>query len=432
MQRATALDERLSDLVLEGRSLRDLMVALAELLGKPCAVFGLDGVRLAGAAPPGVDEQLGPRLLEAPLGKHPDVVQAMAVHDGSRAFIVGPLPHVGVAHRHVVAPVLLEGQTWGNLVVMEYPVRFVGSDMLILRRAATLVALQVSVDRRAVEAEWDAGASLAGALLTGEGEPAIVQRLADHLGIRLDTPRVVMVLAARSGHGTLCDPRSAAGAFAALAPELEVHVTPVQGGLAVLAALRGSGDERALAELAEEALKSACERLKLSGGLSSVRADPAGYRAAFDEARRVADCVLRFGRRGGPLTSTAGRLGGGLVFLATADRDDVVRFADETLGWLVDDPSMGDLLDTLCSFFDNVASIRRCATSLGVHENTIRYRLGRIAELSGLAVAHDPDAQLQARLSMLVLRLQGRVVVGGTPSTAIPPRKLEVVAGGSH
>ncbi len=33
--------------------------------------------------------------------------------------------------------------------------------MLTLRRAATLVALRVSVDRRAVEADWDAGASLA-------------------------------------------------------------------------------------------------------------------------------------------------------------------------------------------------------------------------------------------------------------------------------
>lgn len=438
LQRATALDERLSDLVLAGRPLRELLVTLAELLGKPCAVFGVDGCRLAAATPPGVEDHVGPRLLEAPLSQHPDVVKAMAAHDDSRAFIVGPVPHAGVAHRHVVAPVVLDGQTWGNLVVMEYAARFVGSDMLILRRAATLVALQVSVDRRAVEADWDAGASLVAALLTGDGEPAILQRRADHLGIRLDTPRVVMVLAARPGQGRSPDVRSVAAAFADLAPELVVHVTPVPGGLAMMAGLRSPAEDSALPALAERALERTCARLDpsgaLVGGLSGVRSGTAGYLAAYGEARRVVDCVLRFGRRGGPLMSTAERLGGGLVFLATADREDVVQFADETLGWLVDDPSMRDLLDTLCSFFDNVASIRRCARSLGVHENTIRYRLGRIAELSGLAVAHDPDAQLQARLSMLVLQLQGRVTVGPAAAVArsVAPRSLEAVVAGSR
>ena len=44
-----------------------------------------------------------------------------------------------------------------------------------------------------------------------------------------------------------------------------------------------------------------------------------------------------------------------------------------------------------------------------MHENTIRYRLSRIEELTGLAVTHDPDAQLRARLSLLVLLLQGRL-----------------------
>ena len=82
------------------------------------------------------------------------------------------------------------------------------------------------------------------------------------------------------------------------------------------------------------------------------------------------------------------------------------------------DSSKADLLTTLCSFFDNMASIRRSAASLGLHENTIRYRLSRIEELTGLAVTHDPDAQLRARLSLLVLLLQGRLPreVDGRPT----------------
>jgi DNA-binding PucR family transcriptional regulator len=102
------------------------------------------------------------------------------------------------------------------------------------------------------------------------------------------------------------------------------------------------------------------------------------------------------------------------VFLATCDAEVVRRFAEATFQPLTDDPSRADLLTTLCAFFDNMASIRRCALQLGVHENTIRYRLGRIEELTGLPVTHDPDGQLRARLSLLVLMLQDRLPSGPT------------------
>ena len=84
-------------------------------------------------------------------------------------------------------------------------------------------------------------------------------------------------------------------------------------------------------------------------------------------------------------------------------------FADSSFGDLVRDPSKKHLLATLGCLFDNMGSIRRCALRLGVHENTIRYRLTRIEELTGLSITHDPDAQLGARLALLVLMLQGKV-----------------------
>lgn len=431
LRRATAVDERLSDLVLEGRPLRELLVTLAELLGKPCAVFGNDGTRVAAATPPGVDPHVAPHLLEAPYASHPDVVAAMAAHDDSRAFIVSALPQAGIAHRHVVAPIVLDRRTWGHLVVMEYTSRFVGGDMLTLRRAATLVALRVSVDRRAVEADWDAGASLAAALLTGDAEPATVQRRADHLGFRLDRPRVVALLGVRTGSRAVCP---GVGEVAAACAELEfglpVQATPVPGGVALLV---GTEDVKDAVLRVRELAERVCTRLSPAGdivaGVSAVHADPRGYRAGFDEARRALDCVLRFGAPSGPVAVTTAQIGGGLVFLATSDRDVVAGFAETTLGWLVDDPSMGDLLTTLVVFFDNVASIRRCAACLEVHENTIRYRLGRIEELSGLAVAHDPDAQLQARLALLVLQLEGRAPSGSAVVPASAPARLMEVAG---
>jgi DNA-binding PucR family transcriptional regulator len=108
------------------------------------------------------------------------------------------------------------------------------------------------------------------------------------------------------------------------------------------------------------------------------------------------------------------------VFLATSDAEAVRLFADSTFGELVRDPSKKDLLGTLGCFFDSMGSIRRCAERLGVHENTIRYRLARIEELTGLGVTHDPDAALGARLALLVLMLQGRLVTDHFGSQSLP------------
>ena len=56
--------------------------------------------------------------------------------------------------------------------------------------------------------------------------------------------------------------------------------------------------------------------------------------------------------------------------------------------------------------------MRRSAALLGVHENTIRYRLARVAEITGLNLAANPDHQLSGQLAVLILRLQGQIIDG--------------------
>ena len=134
----------------------------------------------------------------------------------------------------------------------------------------------------------------------------------------------------------------------------------------------------------------------------------------------MVECIRRFSPAGGPTLFSADELGVGSLLLSSSDGDAVGSFADETVGELVREHSKADLLTTLVSFFDNMGSIRGSAAALDVHENTIRYRLSRIEELTGLAVMHDPDAQLRARLSLLVLLLQGRLPGGMRSPRAIP------------
>jgi hypothetical protein len=85
---------------------------------------------------------------------------------------------------------------------------------------------------------------------------------------------------------------------------------------------------------------------------------------------------------------------------------DVLRttFADRVLGPVVsyDDRGAGDLIPTLAAFFACDGSWSRTADQLGLHINTVRYRIARIERLTGRSVAQtDGMADLYAALTLL-------------------------------
>jgi hypothetical protein len=62
----------------------------------------------------------------------------------------------------------------------------------------------------------------------------------------------------------------------------------------------------------------------------------------------------------------------------------------------------GDLLPTLRAWFQSVGDARRTADSLGLHVNTVRYRLRRVEEIAGISL-DDPDERLLAELQVRLL-----------------------------
>jgi GAF domain-containing protein/sugar diacid utilization regulator len=422
LRRAAAVEERLSDLVLAGRCLKEIVETLAQVLAKPCAIYDADNNRLAVASPE-CAEGMQPRLLESPAVEDSAVVEALDDGGSDRPFLVSPLPDVGVMHRHLVAPIVVDDELWARLVVMEYRTRFVGGDMLTLRRAAMLVALHMRTERSAIEADWNAGASLAAEVLDGCSDASVVERRAERLGVQLDEPHAVALIGSREERdASVSDFRAVAAAFRELSPGLTVHATKVEAGVAVILHVPEGTDSEEFAASAKDLLGEVCERLggtdRVAAGMSAVSSEPSSYSAQYLEAQQVLECIRRFGSEQGPAALSSADLGTGRIFLATSDAEAVRAFADGTFGELVGDPTKSDLLATLRCFFDNMASIRRCALELGVHENTIRYRLARIEELTGLCVTHDPDAQLGARLSLLVLMTQGRLAGQDAPGGA--------------
>jgi sugar diacid utilization regulator len=417
LRRAATIEDRLTKLVLDGGDIREIASAVATLTAKPCAVYDARGERLALEMPPGLEETIVPKLLEPNFRDQPAVMDALAALDATRGGVVEPIPSVGLNHRFMVAPVSVRDDTWGRVVLMEYQARFGALDMHVCRRAATNIAVEMSAERRAATAEWNARASLAGEMIRGGSDPASLRHRADYLGIRLDAPRVLCLIRPAEGmRGELPDPRTAAARFAEAGASAAL-ATSFAKGLVVIVDLDTEVPVPAAIRQTEQLVGKVFEGRDVLVALSTVCTSLEDYERAYTQAGQVMACLTRYASDRRVLA--ADDLGAGRLLLAAADPAEVERFARDTLGPLLDgSEANADLVTTLGAFFDNGRSIRRAATALDVHENTIRYRLGRIEEAIGIPVATDADAQLTAQLALLVLRLQGRISEPGETHNA--------------
>jgi len=86
--------------------------------------------------------------------------------------------------------------------------------------------------------------------------------------------------------------------------------------------------------------------------------------------------------------------------LLTADVDQMRVFVADELGDLaLDDDATSRLRATLLVYFDERSSAVRTARRLGVHTNTVNYRVRRCAELIGHPV-HERRAEIEAALTL--------------------------------
>lgn len=123
-----------------------------------------------------------------------------------------------------------------------------------------------------------------------------------------------------------------------------------------------------------------------------------GFRRSHHEAQlalRVA--ALSGGRAVTPFNDIA------LDALATADLEEARRFVASELGPLAaGDDATRRLSSTLRVFLEEGASYVRAARRLGVHENTVTYRVHRAEELLGRRVT---ERQLELRVALRLSRL---------------------------
>lgn len=434
LRQASAVDERLGTLSVEAASIAEITEAVAELTGKPTGVYDHEHRLIVESVPPWLKRSDAPSMPDGSVWTRPDVAAAVAALSDVRSPVLAPMLDAGLQRRLLIAPVVMRHTEWGKLVVMEHGVRFGALDLHVARRAAISVSLEMSAERRAARSEWDARASLLGELIRGNRDSESLARRAQHLGIDLFAPRVLCLVAAVDSLDAQLPVASDVSAAIVEAHGTHVLATGVAEGVLLALDLDPRLSRRQAGERARASVRAALKALEPAAGplvaaLSGRCAAASEYTRGYSETSQVLDCLMKIGDPHASSVLCADDLGPARLLLASTDQAAALRFSRDALGPLLSpERGMVDLLETLRVFFDCGRSVRRSAEALSVHENTIRYRLARIEELTELLVSDSSDDQLTAQLALLILRISGELDGDRGSEELMPVLALEETA----
>jgi sugar diacid utilization regulator len=303
----------------------------------------------------------------------------------------------------------------------------------LLRLVTTLIASEVERLRAPSRASEAAATEFLQAVLrrdvTDRGD--IVARGAE-LGADLTAGGAVVVVRAhhyapaeddwRGRVLTAAERAARASAPGSLAAVIEA-MTEGAGQVVVLVPAETDAEVRRVADAVGRELRSALHGFTYAIGHSRPATDPADLYRAGNEAllaANVAEARSTDGGDGPPVLAFedtgAYRL---LLPAMSEDAAELQRFYEETIAPLVayDEQYETDLVQTLETFLDADGNVAGTAQRLFTHRHTIRYRLERVRDLTGLDVS-STDGREKLGLGLKAMRVLGIAAPRGPATEA--------------
>ncbi|WP_255637940.1 CdaR family transcriptional regulator [Amycolatopsis sp. DSM 110486] len=276
-----------------------------------------------------------------------------------------------------------------GVVALVDPRRTVGShEVFALEYGTTVLALELSHQRNLAEVELRLHRDLVDDLITGTDDESAYAR-ADAIGHDLRGPHYAIVV--QWGGRQADDALAHATGQAAASLQLSSMISRRAGAVVLLVSGRPDGD--ALYRTLSESLGSAC-----AIGVGARCDSPGDFPRSYSEALRALD--IRQKSRS-PNGATAFDQLGIYRILDTGDnRAEIVAFVREWLGQLLDydEQKNTNLVQTLSQYLECGGHYDETASALVIHRSTLRYRLGRIRQITDRDL-NDVDSRLNLHVA---------------------------------
>jgi sugar diacid utilization regulator len=300
----------------------------------------------------------------------------------------------------------------------------------VLGELAEAVALERAREEVRTETESRLRGDLVEELMAGEvvSRESLVRR-ARHLGADLSGGGVALIGKLQDPHTEgriITDPRLVRRFLQQARAAMDIHwpralVDWNEGRLLALLPPPAGQGEAEREEIEAQALvlgrrllgatRETVPGLALTLALSRYTPEPERLGVALDESRLALSIGERLGRIGEVVTfEETGTYK--LLFQIFADRpEELTSFYEGTIAPLVryDEQYQTELVGTLSTYLGHDCNLAATASTLYTHRHTVRYRLDRIAELSGLDIAKTDDRE-KLSLGLKAMRLLGRRV----------------------
>jgi sugar diacid utilization regulator/putative methionine-R-sulfoxide reductase with GAF domain len=398
------IHERFTKLSLEGAGIGTILDVIGSLAGGSAALYSVDGYRVRGA---GESSDGMPQRIHVPTAPG-GLAREVRVSAGRPPR---PLD---------VVPVRAGADMLGLLAVAIDPdAAHPAGRLRALEHGSTVLALELSKERAAAEVERRLRGDLVEEVLAGgleADEAERIARQAERLGHRLpqrawvvvleaDDDRTEAALAARGQQDRLD------GALSGLVrSRLPGALTLVRSASAVfLVPDELAGDLAAVEKLGGQVLAAAAPVMKpgsASVGIGNIANGVSELARSHIEARQALRLTRRAGGRG--RIASYRSLGAFRLLLEVQSPDALRRFVDELLGPLLEYAQSRDtpLLETL-EALSAARWVRRAASrQLGIHINSMTYRVERIQALTGLTL-DDPETRVAISIALRARAMLG-------------------------
>lgn len=400
------IHERFTRLSLDGAGIPAILEAVGVLAGGRAALYSPSGFRVRGA---GQSAEELPSRLQIP----PAVLAA-----GAREL------RAAAGRRQVpvdLAPVRAGDDVLGVLAVL-VPDRATDEEgrRRALEHGSTVLALELSKERAAAEVERRLRGDLVEEVLAGGLDAEEAERLAhqaERLGHRLPNRAWVLVLETDE-MGEEPGGRSHEDRLEEVLSELVRRRTPaamtvVRSSSAVVLlpeeVARELGAVERLAEAMRSSAASALRPLTVSVGIGNLATSVFDLARSHLEARQA----LRLARRAGARSQVTSyrSLGAFRLLLEVQSPEALSRFVEEVLGPLIEYAGSRDtpLLETLDALVSGRWVRRAAARALGIHINSLNYRIGRIETLTHASL-DDPETRVAVAIALRARSMLGKAV----------------------